>query len=799
MPFLRCCGHNYFSGRVINALACNEKHIPYRDSKLTRLLSEALGGVCKTSFIACISPCASSNTETTSTLRYAERAMEALNISQLPRWKQDEIMIDGLTRRVQTLVDQLSHQEKCHKEETDELRNKNDVLAGEKKELEIANWRLNRKIEKLQLRKKQLKTGLAVMTSQRDVLHTQKGHLRDELLYTRKERDGYLNDRAELTMVLQGVRVMRQRLLEAQQLTEKSLTTDAVMLKTVVENCIEDIGDLHTEIARKKGISSHNEKIADEYKDRMSTKIRDIVQLVDDFKTNQTEKHGKVGGDLISLKNQNQIDTNSNRQRLSTLSSQSAELLAQISSFCVESEHTIANKIQNQETNVEKFGASMSALVAKFKAATTAHLEELRTEAAGAESKVAEWADAMSAKMTERETSVNAFNELLTSSLTNLEGSLTSSSAAHIEHLTSHKTDLNKHLADERATAAQESAELMSQIQIYVNRMVTDFSNQSVRRTELAVGALTAQTDLMSTQASDLLSDQLAQQKSLQSRATDWQAASVASLKEGAATSAGLRNQTAIRLAAITKESRDAESDVQAGAAAVNAATTQFVADLTGEQDATMTYVKARTAEVGAKTLLATKEVADAAEAIRTDESEQHRRLSATNDAIKADLRVTMDEVNKTMDLTHDDLFDQEADGVKYVVQEIVRDTQAPAAKKGYTFPHEFQATDPYVKVLSDLPDDWGREAKIIAGSSEEGKGTDYIGELGEDDPSGLLESTADKELPADKHQILADAANMSSPEDYEVTDFPPAPAGPEDEEDEETEVVRDEGPTPAE
>lgn len=68
---------------VINALACNEKHIPYRDSKLTRLLSEALGGVCKTSFIACVSPCAGSTTESTSTLRYAERAMEALNISQV--------------------------------------------------------------------------------------------------------------------------------------------------------------------------------------------------------------------------------------------------------------------------------------------------------------------------------------------------------------------------------------------------------------------------------------------------------------------------------------------------------------------------------------------------------------------------------------------------------------------------------------------------------------------------------------------------------------------------------------------
>jgi hypothetical protein len=75
-------------GRVINALALNEKHIPYRDSKLTRLLSEALGGVCKTSFIACVSPAESSRVETSSTLRYAQRAMEALNIDQLPRWKQ---------------------------------------------------------------------------------------------------------------------------------------------------------------------------------------------------------------------------------------------------------------------------------------------------------------------------------------------------------------------------------------------------------------------------------------------------------------------------------------------------------------------------------------------------------------------------------------------------------------------------------------------------------------------------------------------------------------------------------------
>ena len=53
------------------------------DSKLTRLTSEALGGVCKTSFIATVTPSITDLGETLSTLRYAKNAMEALNISQV--------------------------------------------------------------------------------------------------------------------------------------------------------------------------------------------------------------------------------------------------------------------------------------------------------------------------------------------------------------------------------------------------------------------------------------------------------------------------------------------------------------------------------------------------------------------------------------------------------------------------------------------------------------------------------------------------------------------------------------------
>ncbi len=54
-------------------------HIPYRDSKLTRLLQDSLGGNARTVMIANVGPAASNFEETLSTLRYASRAKHILN------------------------------------------------------------------------------------------------------------------------------------------------------------------------------------------------------------------------------------------------------------------------------------------------------------------------------------------------------------------------------------------------------------------------------------------------------------------------------------------------------------------------------------------------------------------------------------------------------------------------------------------------------------------------------------------------------------------------------------------------
>lgn len=69
-------------GNVISALGDTAKkatHIPYRDSKLTRLLQDSLGGNSQTLMIACVSPSDRDFMETLNTLKYANRARNITN------------------------------------------------------------------------------------------------------------------------------------------------------------------------------------------------------------------------------------------------------------------------------------------------------------------------------------------------------------------------------------------------------------------------------------------------------------------------------------------------------------------------------------------------------------------------------------------------------------------------------------------------------------------------------------------------------------------------------------------------
>lgn len=68
-------------GNVIAALAEGTKsHVPYRDSKLTRILQESLGGNSRTTIVICCSPASTNEAETKSTLTFGQRAKTIKNV-----------------------------------------------------------------------------------------------------------------------------------------------------------------------------------------------------------------------------------------------------------------------------------------------------------------------------------------------------------------------------------------------------------------------------------------------------------------------------------------------------------------------------------------------------------------------------------------------------------------------------------------------------------------------------------------------------------------------------------------------
>lgn len=69
-------------GHVIDALADRRPHVPYRDSRLTRLLEDSLGGNCRTTLLVACSPSMAHAVETLSSLRFAARAKKVYNCAR---------------------------------------------------------------------------------------------------------------------------------------------------------------------------------------------------------------------------------------------------------------------------------------------------------------------------------------------------------------------------------------------------------------------------------------------------------------------------------------------------------------------------------------------------------------------------------------------------------------------------------------------------------------------------------------------------------------------------------------------
>ena len=150
-------------GNVINALTDQKGriHVPYRDSKLTRLLEDSLGGNCKTTMLAMISPAHESFSESLSTLHFAQRAKKIKNRPVINEDLNNRALIRQYELELRNLRNELEQKNKMlqsnelvmqlQEEKEQALQDKNEAI----RELEKASRQyLLEREEKLNLEKK---------------------------------------------------------------------------------------------------------------------------------------------------------------------------------------------------------------------------------------------------------------------------------------------------------------------------------------------------------------------------------------------------------------------------------------------------------------------------------------------------------------------------------------------------------------------------------------------------------------------------------------------------------------------
>uniref|UniRef100_A0A8C9TL12 Kinesin-like protein n=1 Tax=Scleropages formosus TaxID=113540 RepID=A0A8C9TL12_SCLFO len=261
-------------GRVITALVERTPHVPYRESKLTRILQDSLGGRTKTSIIATVSPASVNLEETLSTLEYASRAKNILNKPEVNQKLTKRALIKEYTEEIERLKRDLAA-----------ARDKNGVYLSTEN-FDIMNSKLVAQEEHIVEFTEKIS---ALEEEMKRVAELFSDSKRDLELCTEELQEL----RRQLEATQQDLRDTRMRLSEEEFLvselesTESKLYDTAGKLLSTIKVSTKDVTGLHEKLDRKKAVEQHNAAMQQSFADQMEASFSHIQKSIEE----QSVKH----------------------------------------------------------------------------------------------------------------------------------------------------------------------------------------------------------------------------------------------------------------------------------------------------------------------------------------------------------------------------------------------------------------------------------------------------------------------------------------------------------------------------
>ncbi|XP_010505150.1 PREDICTED: kinesin-like protein KIN-5C [Camelina sativa] len=261
-------------GRVISALVEHLGHVPYRDSKLTRLLRDSLGGRTKTCIIATVSPAVHCLEETLSTLDYAHRAKNIRNKPEVNQKMMKSTLIKDLYGEIERLKAEVyasrekngvyMPKERYYQEESEKkaMAEQIEQMGGQ-----IENYQ--KKLEELQDKYSCQVRDCSDLTSKLDTTEKNLSQTCKVLASTNEE-------------LKKSQYAMKEKdfIISEQKKAENVLVQQACILQSNLEKATRDNASLHQKIGREDKLSADNKKVVDSYQTELSEQISNLFNRV---------------------------------------------------------------------------------------------------------------------------------------------------------------------------------------------------------------------------------------------------------------------------------------------------------------------------------------------------------------------------------------------------------------------------------------------------------------------------------------------------------------------------------------
>eukprot|EP01083_Nonionella_stella_P273918 929559_1 len=451
--------------RVISALVDRLPYIPYRDSKITRLLQESLGGRAKTVIIATISPCASD--ETVSTLEYAHRAKRVMNKPEVNQ---------KMTRRkyCQDMMAKIAELQK----ENECLRREHGIFLPETKyEQMVADLgERSKRIEEIQaqldshiMKFRQLQELFDRKSTDFERIRDEKKAVEDALSSVRSNLKATRKALSDTATQLEEHRFLVSEHSE----NERVLHGQASVLQSTLKESLSENHRLHDKIDRKLKVETTNLSSAQKFRIALGQRLDTIESRVTKFRKGevvQCEQLGNTLRDFMSNKKKEVQQLESQLQSFCTDLSTRQDTLS--STFTKNSERARAS-VSSMSSAVASSRESMGSSSRSAREQSLAQISEIRKTLEKWSKEFADIGELVSSKLTTHSDEIKTFSESQTKCFTELRQTVNQSSDAQIDCLESSQRAVCSFMDHQRDRSATMLTELVDSIRSKVADFVT--------------------------------------------------------------------------------------------------------------------------------------------------------------------------------------------------------------------------------------------------------------------------------------------------------------------------------------